>query len=184
VAPRADAESTPARPDPDRLARAIEADYRFIWRLLRRFGVPEHHAEDAAQQVFLIVAERMSDITPGRERAFAFGTALRHAQTLRRRLGRELPHDQQQLDERGGTHSTPDELVDQKRARELLDQILQQMPQDSRTVFILFELEALSSPEIAALIEVPLGTVASRLRRAREQFRTLVAEAQHKREGR
>jgi RNA polymerase sigma-70 factor (ECF subfamily) len=67
---------------------------------------------------------------------------------------------------------------------------LQQLPQDSRTVFILFELEALSSPEIAALIDVPLGTVASRLRRAREQFRTLVAQAQqpldpaHEREGR
>jgi len=189
VASRADAESRPARPDPARLARAIEADYRFIWRLLRRLGVPEHHAEDAAQQVFLIVAERMADIAPGRERAFAFGTALRLAQTLRRRLGRELPHDQQQLDERGALQSTPDELVEHKRARELLDHVLQQLPPDSRTVFILFELEALSSPEIAALIDVPLGTVASRLRRAREQFRTLVAEAQrvepaHEREGR
>lgn len=168
----------PARPDPDRLARAIEANYRFIWRLLRRFGVPEHHAEDAAQQVFLIVAERMADIAPGRERSFAFGTALRVAQTLRRRLGRELPHDQQQLDEHGDTRSRPDDLIEQKRARELLDQVLQQLPQDSRTVFILFELEALSSPEIAALIDVPLGTVASRLRRAREQFRALVEAAQ------
>ena len=179
MAPRADAESRPsAKPDPERLARAIEADYRFIWRLLRRFGVPEHHAEDAAQQVFLIVAERLADIAPGRERAFAFGTALRHAQTLRRRLGRELPHDQQQLDERAGEQSLPDELVEQKRARALLDRVLQQLPQESRTVFILFELEALSSPEIAALIEVPLGTVASRLRRAREQFRALIEETQ------
>jgi len=189
VAPRADAETSPCPPDPERLARAIASDYRFIWRLLRRFGVPEHHAEDAAQQVFLIVAERMADVAPGRERAFAFGTALRLAQTVRRRLGRELPHDQQQLDERAGCQRTPDELVEQKRARELLDRVLQQLPQDSRTVFVLFELEALSSPEIAALIEVPLGTVASRLRRAREQFKALVEEAQriepaHKREGR
>jgi RNA polymerase sigma-70 factor, ECF subfamily len=185
VAPRApagEAVTQASKPDPERLARAIDADYRFIWRLLRRFGVPEHHAEDAAQQVFLIVAERMSDIAPGRERAFAFGTALRVSQTLRRRLGRELPHDQQQLDERGSTESLPDALVEQKRARELLDRVLARMPQDSRTVFVLFELEALSSPEIAALIEVPLGTVASRLRRAREQFRALVEEAQ--REGR
>lgn len=177
MATTADAESPPSRPDPGRLARAIAADYRFIWRLLRRFGVPEHHAEDAAQQVFLIVAERMADIAPGRERAFAFGTALRVAQTLRRRLGRELPHDQQQLDERADKQRGPDELVEQKRARELLDRVLERMPQDCRTVFVLFELEALSSPEIAALIEVPLGTVASRLRRAREQFRALVAEA-------
>ena len=111
-------------------------------------------------------------------RLFTSGIALRHAQTLRRRLGRELPHDQQQLDERGHAHTGPEELVEQKRARELLDRVLQQMPADSRTVFVLFELEALSSPEIAALIEVPVGTVASRLRRAREQFRQLVAAAQ------
>jgi RNA polymerase sigma-70 factor, ECF subfamily len=40
--------------------------------------------------------------------------------------------------------------------------------------FVLYEVEGLSSPEIAALLEVPLGSVASRLRRAREQFRDAV----------
>lgn len=160
--------------DPARLERVIRSDYRFIWRLLRRFGVPELQAEDAAQQVFLIVAERLSDIEPGRERAFAFGTALRVAQSTRRRLGRELPSDA--FDERPLVGAAPDELVEQKRARELLDRVLLEMPLESRTVFVLFEIEALSSPEIAQLLEVPLGTVASRLRRAREQFRALVAD--------
>ncbi|HKU45064.1 MAG TPA: sigma-70 family RNA polymerase sigma factor [Polyangiales bacterium] len=160
--------------DPARLERVIRSDYRFIWRLLRRFGVPELQAEDAAQQVFLIVAERLADIEPGRERAFAFGTALRIAQSMRRRLGRELPSDN--FDEQPVGTAAPDELVEQKRARELLDSVLAQLPIESRTVFVLFELEALSSPEIAQLLEVPLGTVASRLRRAREQFRALVAE--------
>lgn len=159
--------------DPARLERAIAADYRFIWRLLRRFGVPESQVEDAAQQVYLIVAERLGDIAPGRERSFAFGTAMRVAHGLRRRLGREQPNDQ--LDERATTTSGPEDQLEHKRARELLDRALQAMPADSRTVFILFELEALSSPEIAALIEVPLGTVASRLRRAREQFKAWVA---------
>jgi RNA polymerase sigma-70 factor (ECF subfamily) len=174
------------RPDPIRLAAAIQADYRFIWRLLRRFGVPELHAEDAAQQVFLIFAERLADIAPGRERAFAFGTALRLAQSTRRRLGRELPSEQ--LDERAAITAGPDELVDHKRARELLDRLLQELPLESRTVFVLFELETMSSPEIAAMLDIPLGTVASRLRRAREQFKALVDEHEsgraEKREGR
>jgi RNA polymerase sigma-70 factor, ECF subfamily len=172
--------------DPARLERLIRGDYRFIWRLLRRFGVPEVQAEDAAQQVFLIVAERLDDIEIGRERAFAFGTAIRVAQGLRRRLGRELPNET--LDERASNLASPDELVEQKRARELLDRVLEAMPFDCRTVFVLFELEAMTSPEIAALIEVPLGTVASRLRRAREHFRASVAEYEsrraHQREGR
>jgi RNA polymerase sigma-70 factor, ECF subfamily len=160
--------------DPERLERAIRNDYRFIWRLLRRFGVPELQAEDAAQQVFLIVAERLDDITSGRERSFAFGTALRVAQGIRRRVGREVAHDG--LDERPDGQAGPDELVERKRARELLDEVLSSMPLEARSVFILYELEGLTAPEIAALIEVPLGTVASRLRRARELFRTLVAE--------
>ena len=68
----------------------------------------------------------------------------------------------------------PDELSDQKRARELLNHVLDDMAFDLRTVFILFELEGLRSPEIAEVVGVPLGTVASRLRRAREAFRELV----------
>lgn len=185
--PAAGAPPAPVEPrNPARLERLIRGDYRFIWRLLRRFGVPEVQAEDAAQQVFLIVAERLDDIEPGRERAFAFGTAIRVAQGLRRRLGRELP--QETLDERAASHASPDDLVEQKRARELLDRVLETMPFDCRTVFVLFELEAMTSPEIAALIEVPLGTVASRLRRAREHFRAAVAQYEsqraHEREGR
>jgi RNA polymerase sigma-70 factor (ECF subfamily) len=144
--------------------------------------VPEAQAEDAAQQVFLIVAERLDDVVPGRERAFAFGTALRVAQSLRRRLGRERPSEG--FDERASGGAAADELLDQKRARELLDRVLLEMPIESRSVFILFELERLSSPEIAQLLEVPLGTVASRLRRARELFKALVTQHADKREGR
>ena len=57
-----------------------------------------------------------------------------------------------------------------RRLSELLDVVLEQMPIDLRTVFVLFELEGLSAPEIAAALSIPLGTVASRLRRARQTF--------------
>jgi RNA polymerase sigma-70 factor (ECF subfamily) len=55
--------------------------------------------------------------------------------------------------------------------------VLEQLPLDLRAVFVLFELEGMTSPEIAELSGVPLGTVASRLRRAREHFRELVAQS-------
>jgi RNA polymerase sigma-70 factor (ECF subfamily) len=161
--------------DPARLERAVRADYRFIWRLLRRLGVPQSGAEDAAQQVFLIVAERLLDIAPGRERSFAFGTALRLSQSLRRRRQRELPSDS--VAERSSPQPGADELLDQQRAREQLTGVLSRMPLELRTVLILFELESMTSPEIAALLDIPLGTVASRLRRARALFRSLSAAA-------
>lgn len=150
----------------------FRADYRFIWRLLRRLGVPQDQVDDATQQVFLIAAERLNDIQPQRERSFAYGTALRLAQTLRRRAQRETPSDA--CDERPSGWPAPDALTDQRRNCELLDRVLDQLPLELRSVFILYELEALSSPEIAELAEIPLGTVASRLRRARARFKTLV----------
>jgi len=54
------------------------------------------------------------------------------------------------------------------------------MTLDLRTVFILSELEGMTMPEVAALLEVPVGTAASRLRRAREAFRAAVAELESK----
>lgn len=158
-----------------RLEGMIEADYRFIWRLLRRLGVHECAIDDAVQEVFVIAAERLDDIKEGSERSFAFGTALRVAQSTRRARARERASDE--IDLPPSALPGPDELSDQKRARDLLNRILDGMPLDLRTVFILFELEGMTSPEIAEVANVPLGTVASRLRRAREAFKTLVAES-------
>jgi RNA polymerase sigma-70 factor (ECF subfamily) len=166
-----------------RLERMIASDYRLIWRVLRRLGVPADSVDDAAQQVFLIAAERLDDIAVKSERAFAFGTALRVAQSLRRKLAR-LPVSDDGSDLRASLLPGPDELIEQKRARELLDRVLEQLPLELRSVFVLFELEGMTSPEIAALLELPLGTVASRLRRAREQFSALVAQAAEGRKAR
>lgn len=154
-----------------RLSRMIANDYRLIWRLLRRLGLPPHGVDDATQQVFLIAAERLDDIQVDRERAFAYGTALRVAQTYRRKRDRELGGlDDQELET---SQPGPEELISQRRAREQLDRMLAEMPIELRAVFVLFELEGLTSPEIAELSGLPLGTVASRLRRARERFREL-----------
>jgi RNA polymerase sigma-70 factor (ECF subfamily) len=49
------------------------------------------------------------------------------------------------------------------------------MPLDLRAVFVLFELEELPTAEIASLVGVPVGTVASRLRRARGEFHRIAA---------
>ena len=95
----------------------IENDYRLIWRLLRRLGVPPHGVDDAVQQVFLIAAERLDDIRENSERAFAFGTALRVAQTLRRRSAREQMGAE--ADRNASPLPSPEELADQHLSVEL-----------------------------------------------------------------
>ena len=63
------------------------------------------------------------------------------------------------------------DVLDEQTAIQLCDLALSKVDPELAEIFVLFELEDLTSPEIAALLEIPLGTVASRLRRAREQFR-------------
>jgi RNA polymerase sigma-70 factor (ECF subfamily) len=59
--------------------------------------------------------------------------------------------------------------------RELLDGVLDQMDESLRATFVLHEFEEMSTAEIAEVLSIPRGTVASRLRRARTEFRERVA---------
>jgi len=159
-----------------RLRAAIVEHYEFIWRTLRRLGVLSHSVEDAAQQVLLVLARRIDDVQTGSERAFMVATAVRVAADTRKkraRLREEL--DPVALESRVSEAPSAEELIDQGRARELLDVALAQLPDELRTVFIFFEFEDMSMAAIAELLGLPPGTVASRLRRAREQFETIAA---------
>jgi RNA polymerase sigma-70 factor (ECF subfamily) len=97
---------------------------------------------------------------------------VRIAHGIRRRVAREIPG--LDVDLGSSPLPTPDEMADQKRARELLDRLLEHVGGDARTVFVLFEIEGFTVPQIAELLEIPLGTAASRLRRSREQFQALI----------
>jgi RNA polymerase sigma-70 factor, ECF subfamily len=167
----------PARSDFDqaRLRKAFDANYAGVWRFLRRLGVANDRADDAAQQVFLIALEAMGRIVEGSERAFLYSTAVRLAHGIRRKIQRELSTSA--LDGDPSPLPSPAQLTDQKRARETLDAIIASMDDDHRAVFVLAELDDFTTPEIANLLEIPLGTAASRLRRAREKFQLLVRRA-------
>jgi RNA polymerase sigma-70 factor (ECF subfamily) len=153
----------------ERLEAMFVAHHRLIWRTLRRLGLPPDAATDTTQQVYLVAAERLTDIRSGCERAFLFSTGLKLARSWRRKQMRcELDAN---MDERSSAARPEDEAVSQHTAAELMDRLLSRMDPDLVAVFILFELEGMSTPEIAELVGIPLGTAASRLRRARLAFR-------------
>jgi RNA polymerase sigma-70 factor (ECF subfamily) len=161
--------------DRTRLRALVEAHYDFIWRSMKRLSVPPADLADCVQQVFLVASRKLSTIAEGSERSFLIGTALRVASDARRarERRREVPEDEAASPCCPGPQ--PDEIADQRRLRALLDEVLAAMPEDLRVVFILFELEEMPTQEIAALLDLPSGTVASRLRRAREEFDRRVA---------
>jgi RNA polymerase sigma-70 factor (ECF subfamily) len=158
-----------------RFRAMIDQHFDVVWRSLRRLGVPPTEMDDCMQQVFLVASRKLPSITAGSEQAFFLGTALRVASDARRSRDRrrEVPEDSDI--QRADPTPLPDDLTDQKRLRELLDEVLEAMPMDLRSVFVLFEIEELSTQEIAVLLGVPTGTAASRLRRAREEFERLLA---------
>jgi RNA polymerase sigma-70 factor (ECF subfamily) len=171
----------PAPADRSRLERMFTAHHALVWRTLRRRGLDPDAAADATQQTFLVAAERLTDINHDSERAFLVGTALRVAFSWGRKTVRwQLDDD---MDRRVADAAR--NPLDEQTAIQLCDLALSKVDPELAEIFVLFELEDLTSPEIAALLEIPLGTVASRLRRAREQFRMVVGriELAMRREG-
>jgi RNA polymerase sigma-70 factor (ECF subfamily) len=170
-----DANPVAVQADEARLRAMVANHMDFTWRSLRRLGLSPDAADDATQRVFVVAHERLADIAPGCEKAFLFNTAVRVASTARRTYARrrEVLGGEEHFDVADPAPHV-DELLDRQRARALLEELLDQMAMDLRVVFVLFELEGMRTGEIAATIDVPEGTVASRLRRARAEFQGML----------
>ncbi len=162
----------------ERLESAFEENFDLVWRTLRGLGVGVGAADDAAQQVYCVFARRMDSIEVTKERAFLVQTAVRVASNCRRTVIRQRETSGDVLDHQGASEEDPEKLLVQKQRYELLERLLDTLPSELRTIFVLFELEGQSSPEIAGLLGLPRGTVVSRLRRARAMFSEAMAELQ------
>jgi len=166
-----------------RLAALAREHFSFIWRSLRRLGVTEPAVDDAAQQVFEVAARRLFDLQVGREKAFLFKTAILIATEARRVAARGRSEaGGPELESIRDPAPGPEESALMRERRLLLDQALAALGLDERTVFVLYEIEELSLTEIAELVGIPRGTVASRLRRARESFHSEVKRLRARRE--
>lgn len=154
--------------------------FAFVWRSLRRLGVLESDVPDAVQDVFVVVHRRLAEFE-GRSKmsTWIYGICYRIASDRRKaaRVVRFTSADEQ-------FYNAPDERVDiaaeaeHRQNLEKLDLLLDEMPLEQRAVFTLFELECLTGEDIANTLEIPLGTVYSRLRLARDTFRKSAARIQ------
>ena len=155
----------------ERLTRLVRDHLPFVWRALRRLGLEEAQADDAAQSVLLLLARRLDEVETGKERAFLFGAALRVAHGTRRRAARRRSRlEDRDLEGLEDPRPSPEALLERRRARALLDELLAELPLELRSVLVLHEIEELSVNEIAEVVGIPVGTAASRLRRARVDF--------------
>jgi RNA polymerase sigma-70 factor (ECF subfamily) len=174
----APAQSEPAQAQPN-TRQLFEAHASFVMRLVRRLGVRACDTEDVTQEVFMIVHRRIADLQGKvKPRSWLFGIARRVvANYLRKsRMVREQAADDEGLVALGD----PAAELQVTRERAWLERALNQLDDDKRAVFVLFELEGLAMQEIADMVGCPLHTAYSRLYAARAlvQRRVLVASGQ------
>lgn len=153
-----------------RLRQLIADHFNPVWKFLRRIGVPAQLAEDVCQEVFLVAARRIDDMKaePASERSFLLGTAYRVSRDLGRKAHRESLRD---VDTELAAMPSPEEQLDEKRACEVIYRLLSELDEDVRAIFVMYELDGMTMNEIAQVLGLPIGTVGSRLRRAREDFK-------------
>jgi len=148
--------------------------YDGLWQFLRRMGLPAHGADDVVQSTYLIAIEALPRILPGCERAFLYATAVRLVHDVRRRAQREVVRADLDLDT--SPVPRPDDLADQKRLREVFEALLEEIERDSRAVFIGFEVDGLTIPEIAHALAIPAEAATCRLRKARKRLRAIAKD--------
>ncbi|HET9620339.1 MAG TPA: RNA polymerase sigma factor [Kofleriaceae bacterium] len=177
-----------AAADPmDRAVPAFDAVYEahvgFVWRVLRTFGVPPAQLEDAVQDVFLVVHRRLAE-WQGRAAitTWLFAIARKVASTHRRRAAKRTEALTDAIADGAGHEPARggDPFAEAARAQAAaaVTAILDQLDDDKRMVFALVELEQLSVPEVARMLDLNLNTTYSRLRLARQAFEAAVKKAQ------
>jgi RNA polymerase sigma-70 factor (ECF subfamily) len=148
------------------------AHVAYVWRVLRTFGLRDAQLEDAVQDVFLVVHRRLPE-WEGRAAmtTWLFAIARRVASAHRRRVGGD--RTEELVDEPAGQDDTF-AAMSRAQAAATVFGILQQLDEDKRIVFALVELEQLSVPEVARMLDLNLNTTYSRLRLARHAFELAV----------
>lgn len=147
----------------------FHAEFDFVVASLRRLGVQDRDVQDVAQDVFVSVHKHFASFDAARRlRPWLFGFTRRAASNYRR-----LARHAEQSSEHEGAQLTPRQTSDRHESSDLVHRALLAMPEKRRVVLMMADLYQFEASEIAEQLNVPLGTVYSRVRRAREEFRAL-----------
>lgn len=155
----------------------------FVGRVLRKEGVSAANLDDEIQRTFIVAASRLERLHVGAERSFLHQVALYVASHARRRHARSREDATDVPPDRDDESPSAEQLIDHKRMQALLDRVVDCLDEPTRAVFILHAFQDRTLTEIAAMLRIPRGTAASRLRRARRQLRERAAAIRSSREG-
>jgi len=167
------ASSSHATP-PRTLEEVYERHSGFVWRIVRRMGVPDHGVEDVMHETFLVVHRRL----PEYDGRVAMTTWLYHlTRGVVSNHRRSRAREQRRIalvDPKPTAAPDPEAQTKRGQAAAFVRAFLAELDADKREVFELVELEGLPVPEVAELVGQNLNTTYSRLRAARQLFQRTV----------
>jgi len=162
-------------------ATIYRGEFRYVWRTLRRLGARPADIEDLAHDVFVVVHRRLADYDARRPlRPWLFGIAFRVASDYRRRARHRAEVATGTIEAASAAPRADDQLA-AEQDRALVIEALAALDLDRRAVLILHDIDGESAPEIARSLGIPLNTVYSRLRVARQRFTAAVRRLQLRR---
>ncbi|NLF70649.1 MAG: sigma-70 family RNA polymerase sigma factor [Candidatus Anammoximicrobium sp.] len=160
-------------PSPLDIGTLVVDHHRDVYRYAYRLAGRQDDAEDLTQQTFLIAQQRLHQVRqPERVRSWLFAI-LRTCYLKSERKSVPLPATGIELD----VDSIPDGAADQPIDEELLQSVIDELPDEFKLVLVMFYFEECSYKEIAEKLQIPIGTVMSRLTRAKGRVRARLLEA-------
>lgn len=155
--------------------KTLEQIAALAWRVLRRLGVTEHAVADAVQDALVVVHRRLPEFRgDSKFSTWVYGILLRVASDHRRGQRRAsrvfVPTNTPEQPDFACSAPTPLEHLEQQEGARLLKDLLERLPEGTREVFVLVELEELNFGTVASILRISESTVKSRLRSARQSF--------------
>lgn len=167
--------------DVARVEQIFQQHLDAVWRTARDLGVYPRDLEDVVQEVMIVIARRLADIEPERERPFLLATTARVVANWRRRQRRRPADPVDPLDMLASMElaapngaSSPADALEHKRELLVVQAALERMSEPQRVAFTLFDIEGLSAREIADQLGLSEPVVFSRVQRARGVFHRFV----------
>jgi len=165
-------------------SRLVTDHQRMVYQLSLHLLSDQQEALDLSQEVFLRVFRTLGQFRgQSALRTWIYRVVVTQASNRRRWWRRRQQSRQVALDEHVATHgdlpdqrpfTKPDQVAEQQQTARQVWEALDKMPFDQRAIIVLREIDGLSYEEIATSLGVAVGTVKSRLARARQHLRELL----------
>jgi RNA polymerase sigma factor (sigma-70 family) len=165
-----------------RFEQALLPHLGAAYNLARWLTRNEHDAEDVVQEAYLRALKSFGGFHGSDGRAWLLAIVRNSCYTWlqKKRLREPATAFDEEIHAVDASAATPVNLLLQKETKQAVHQAVEELPVDLREVVVLRELEGLSYKEIAAIADIPMGTVMSRLARARERLQKRLGELGNK----